>query len=55
MSASRLFTLFIAISLIVVIAFTAEVAFSSASSIDRESKKRAQREQELDERYGQTP
>jgi hypothetical protein len=51
MFANRLFTLFVAKALIVVIAFIAEAAFSSTNSIDREAKERVQREQELDERY----
>ena len=51
MSANRLFTLFVAKTLIVVIAFTAEVALSSANSMEIEAKEQVQREQELDERY----
>ena len=53
MSANRLFTLFVAISLIIVIAFTAETVFSRANSIDRESKEQVQWEYEFDERQGE--
>jgi uncharacterized membrane protein len=53
MSANRLFTLFIVVSLIAVIAFTAEMAFSSANSMDTESKEQAHQEYVLDERFGE--
>jgi hypothetical protein len=52
-SANQLFTLFVAISLIIVIAFTAETVFSRANSIDRESKEQVQWEYEFDERHGE--
>jgi hypothetical protein len=55
MSANRLFTLFVAKALIVVIAFTAEVALSSANSMDMEAKEQVQREQELDDQYQGLP
>lgn len=50
-SANRLFTLFVAIVLVVVIAFTVAVAHSRANSIDREAKEQAQWEYELDEEH----
>jgi len=52
MSTYRLFTLFIAITLVVTVGFAAQRAFSNGNSTYSESKSQALREYSLGERYG---
>jgi hypothetical protein len=54
MFTNRLFKLFAAIALVVVITLTAQMALSKKSSTYQESPEQIQREYELGERYGET-